>query len=243
MNASITCSAPICRIWTSSIGRKVLVAATGGVLTLFLAGHLVGNLLVYAGPEMFNDYAEFLHGMMHGMGIWIFRIVMLATIVIHIAATISLTRENRAARERYKYQASIQMKRSSKIMVWSGLTVLAFVVYHILHFTVRAGNEYNSADRYFEPVFRNGETVQRHNAWQMVIDGFNWFPAVLFYIIAMTLLCSHLSHGVQSMFQTLGLRSKKSAATLDKLSVGYAWLIWIGFVSIPVAIFLFNFGS
>ena len=241
MNDS-SCCPPICRIWTSSIGRKFLVALTGAVLTLFLAGHLVGNLLVYAGPEMFNDYAEFLHGMMHGMGIWIFRIVMLATVVIHIAATISLTRENRAARENYECQASIQMKRSSKLMIWSGLTILAFVIYHMLHFTARVGNEYNTADRYFEPVMRNGEEILRHNAWQMTIDGFSWLPAVIFYIIAMSLLCSHLTHGIQSMFQTLGLRSKKSAKLLDMLSVGYSWFIWIGFVSIPIAIYIFKFG-
>jgi len=76
----------------------------------------------------------------------------------------------------------------------------------------------------------------------MVIDGFTWWPAVLFYIIAMSMLCSHLSHGVQSMFQTLGLRSKKTADLLDKLSLGYAWFIWIGFLSIPIAIRIFGFG-
>lgn len=243
MSSIASCCQFLDRLWKSTIGRKYLVAITGVLLTLFLAGHLVGNLLVYSGPEAFNDYAYFLHHMLHGAGIWIFRIVMLAAIVIHIAATVSLTRQNRAARQQYEFKSTIQAKKSSLVMVWSGLTILAFVIYHMLHFTVRWGNEYNSADRYKEVVVKGGEEVTRHNAWQMVIDGFNWWPATIFYVIAMTLLCSHLSHGVQSMFQTLGLRSRKTADLLDKLSVGYAAFIWIGFVSIPVAIQIFNFGS
>ena len=242
MNDSTRCCPSICRIWKSSIGRKMLVALTGAGLTLFLLGHLIGNLLVFGGPEMFNEYAEFLHSMIHGMGVWVARIGLLALIVIHVAATISLTRENRAAREAYECKASIQMKKSSGIMIWSGLTILAFVIYHILHFTAKVANDYGSADRYFEEVNRNGEMVQRANAWQMVIDGFTWWPAVIFYAIAMTLLCSHLSHGVQSMFQTMGLRSKKTAGLLDKLSVGYAWFIWVGFLSIRIAIRIFGFG-
>jgi succinate dehydrogenase / fumarate reductase cytochrome b subunit len=231
------------RIWKSTIGRKYLVAVTGLFLTLFLAGHLSGNLLVYAGPKAFNDYAYFLHHMLHGAGIWAFRILMIAAIVVHIAATISLSRQNRAARQQYEAQSTIQAKKSSLIMVWSGTTILAFVIYHILHFTVRWANEYDSADRYQEVVMKDGQEITRHNAWQMVIDGFSWWPAALFYLIAMTLLCSHLSHGVQSMFQTLGLRSKKTAGLLDTVSYGYAIAIWLGFVSIPASIYLFNFGS
>jgi succinate dehydrogenase / fumarate reductase cytochrome b subunit len=75
-----------------------------------------------------------------------------------------------------------------------------------------------------------------------VIDGFSVWYVVLFYVVAMALLCSHLSHGVQSMFQTLGLRSKKTAGMLDKLSLGYAWLILVGFLSIPISILVFGFG-
>ena len=74
--------------WSSSIGKKLVVALTGIVLVLFLAGHLVGNLVVFMGPEPFNQYAYFLHHMLHGMGIWVFRIVMLVMVTAHIVATI-----------------------------------------------------------------------------------------------------------------------------------------------------------
>lgn len=240
MNASTSSCLPIVgRIWKSTVGRKYLVALTGIVLTLFLAGHLSGNMLVYVGREAFNDYAQFLHHMLHGAGVWIFRIILLSCLVIHVAATISLTRQNRAARESYEYPATIQAKKSSLIMIWSGLTILAFVIFHLLHFTVRVS--YPAAD-FIDPEYLAATGLERFDAWKMVIVGFSNPLVVLFYIVAMSLLCSHLTHGVQSMFQTLGLRSEKTGGILDKLSLAYAAIIWIGFVSIPIAILIFKFG-
>ncbi|MFM2221328.1 MAG: hypothetical protein RLZZ553_1076, partial [Verrucomicrobiota bacterium] len=113
MNAS-TCSA--CAIWNSSIGKKLLVALTGLVLVLFLAGHLAGNLLVFVGEQAFNEYAEMLHTMLHGAGVWIARVVLLTCLVVHVAATISLTRANRAASPKYVHEQTIQASKSSRIM-------------------------------------------------------------------------------------------------------------------------------
>jgi succinate dehydrogenase / fumarate reductase cytochrome b subunit len=224
--------------WSSSIGKKLVVALTGIVLVLFLAGHLIGNLVVFMGPEPFNAYAYFLHHMLHGAGIWLFRIVMLVMIVAHIVATIALTRQNRAARKAYEHSATIQASKSSRTMILSGLTILAFVVYHLLHFTARVGNDYNNPDLY--TFILDGKEV--HNAWKMVIDGFSVWYVSAFYVVAMTLLCSHLMHGVGSIFQTLGFRSKKASSLIKQLSIGYALFIWVGFVSIPVAILVFGFG-
>lgn len=224
--------------WSSSIGKKLVVAVTGIVLVLFLAGHLIGNLVVFLGPEPFNEYAYFLHHMLHGAGIWLFRITMLVMVTAHVVATICLTRQNRAARQAYENTATIQASKSSRTMILTGLTILAFVIYHMLHFTARIGNEYNSLARYKTTV----DGKEAHNAWLMVIDGFNWWPATLFYVIAMTLLCSHLMHGVGSIFQTLGLRSKKSAGLIKQVSIGYSLFIWLGFISIPIAIMVFHFG-
>ncbi len=202
MNALTRCLATY---WSSSIGKKLVVALTGLFLLLFLAGHLVGNLVVFMGPEAFNSYAYFLHHMAHGAGIWAFRIVMLVMLAAHIIATIQLTRQNRAARKAYEHPATIQASASSRYMILTGLTILLFFIYHILHFTARVGNEYDTLDRYKTTV----DGKEAHN----------------------------------SVFQTLGLRSKKSAATLQQISIGYAAFIWIGFVSIPVAILLFGFGG
>jgi succinate dehydrogenase / fumarate reductase cytochrome b subunit len=223
--------------WSSSIGKKLIVAVTGIVLVLFLAGHLIGNLVVFMGPEPFNAYAYFLHHMLHGAGIWIFRAVMIVMLAAHIIATVALTRQNKAARKSYECQTTIQASRSSRIMILSGLTILSFVVYHMLHFTVRVGNEYNTLARY-KTTLPNVEG-EVHNAWLMVIDGFSgtsvWYVTA-FYVLAMTLLCSHLAHGVGSIFQTLGLRTRKTETAIKQLSIGYALFIWIGFISIPLAI-------
>jgi len=225
--------------WKSSIGRKFIVAITGLFLVLFLAGHLAGNMLIFAGPEAFNEYAYLLHHMLHGAGIWLARAGLLAMLVLHIAATISLTKENRAARKQYEHKATIQASRASRFMIGSGITILVFVIYHILHFTARVGNEYNNPDLY-SYVLKNGETV--HNAWKMVIDGFGVWYVVIFYVIAMALLANHLTHGVQSIFQTLGWRSRKSAGLIDLCSKAYTAVIFIGFISIPISILIFGFG-
>jgi succinate dehydrogenase / fumarate reductase cytochrome b subunit len=175
---------------------------------------------------------------------------MLVMLAAHIAATVALTLDNRRARKAYECSATIQASRASRTMIVSGLTLLSFIVYHMLHFTARIGNQYNSLERYKEEVLQNGvpvmvhgEPLVRHNAWQMVIDGFSWWPATLFYVIAMTLLCTHLMHGVGSIFQTLGFRSKKAASLIQQISLGYSLFIWLGFISIPIAILVFGFGS
>ena len=224
--------------WSSSIGKKFVVALTGAFLVLFLAGHLAGNMLVFAGPDAFNEYAYLLHHMLHGGGVWIARAVLLGAFVLHIAATIALTRQNRAARKQYEHKSTIQASRSSRLMILSGLTIIAFVIYHLLHFTARVGNEYNNPELY--SYMLDGQEV--HNAWKMVIDGFSWWPATLFYLVAMVLLASHLTHGIQSIFQTLGWRSKKSAALIDTFAKAYTIVIFLGFISIPIAIQVFRFG-
>jgi succinate dehydrogenase / fumarate reductase cytochrome b subunit len=214
--------------WNSSIGKKLVVAVTGLAMVLFLAGHLTGNMLIYAGKEAFDEYAKFLHEAGHGALIWVARVGLLVVLVLHVWATILLTRENKAARQAYEYKATIQASKSSRIMIWSGLTVLAFIVFHILHFTVRTNSHLAE--------------IAKESPYEMVIAGFSGgflqVLVVLFYVVAMTLLCSHISHGVASMFQTLGFRSKKSASLIQRISLGYAAVIWIGFVSIPVAILL-----
>lgn len=224
--------------WSSSIGKKLVVALTGAFLVLFLAGHLAGNMLIYVGPEAFNAYAYQLHHMLNGAGVWIARIVLLGAFVLHILATICLTKQNREARKQYEHKATIQASKSSRIMILSGLTIVAFVIYHILHFTARVGNEYNNPELY--TYLLDGREV--HNAWKMVIDGFSWWPATGFYLIAMTLLASHLTHGIQSIFQTLGWRSSKSAALIDTFAKGYTAFVYFGFISIPIAIQFFKFG-
>ncbi|MES2996621.1 MAG: succinate dehydrogenase cytochrome b subunit [Verrucomicrobiota bacterium] len=230
----------LCSFWNSSIGKKLLVAITGLVLVLFLFGHMTGNLLVFAGREAFNDYAMFLHHVVHGTGIWFARIGLLVAVVLHVWATISLTRANRAARQPYECQTNIQASRSSRLMIWSGLTILFFVIYHLMHFTLHAGNDYET---YIDPLYLATTGENRMDAWKMVIDGFSVWYVSIFYVIAMSVLCSHLGHGVASIFQTLGFNSKKSRPLIEKFSWAYSVVIWLGFVSVPFAVLIFGFGK
>ena len=222
-------AAALCSFWRSSIGRKIIVAVTGLMLVGFLLGHVAGNLLVFQGRTALNDYAEFLQHLLHGWGIWIARIGLLGAFFLHIAATISLVMENRAARsDRYSCDDTVQASKSSRIMIWSGLTVLAFVVFHILHFTVRIDPDLaNLADP---------ENPERHDVFGMMILGFQNPLIVLFYVVALTLLCSHLSHGIASIFQTLGMRSERSRKATHQLGMGIAVAVWLGFISIPISI-------
>ncbi len=222
----------------SSIGRKLLVALTGAVMVLFILGHMIGNLLIFVGPDAINEYGHFLQTVGHGMGVWVARVGLLASVVIHIVLTIKLTAENRAARKsRYRHPATIQASKSSRIMILSGLTILAFIIYHLLHFTVHAGNQFGSAA--YETML-HGEKV--HNVFKMVVDGFSWLPASIFYIIAMALLCSHLSHGVSSIFQTLGIATERTQPIYKVVGQIFSAVILIGNCSIPIAIYVFHYG-
>lgn len=219
----------LCRFWQSSIGKKLIVAVTGIVLVGFLVAHMTGNLLVYAGRGALNDYAEFLHHFLHGTGIWLFRIVLLGAFVLHIAATVALTRQNREARkDRYEFESTVQASRSSRIMIVSGLTILAFVIFHILHFTIPVSPNLSGLQDPLDP--------KRIDVYGMVIKGFQNPLVVLFYIVGVSLLCSHLSHGIASIFQTLGLRTEKTRALINTVGWAIAIVLLVGFLSIPVLI-------
>lgn len=218
------------RFYQSSIGKKIIVAVSGLLLIGFLVVHMLGNLLVYAGPDALNAYAKKLHDL--GPLLWVARIGLLALAGVHIVATIQLTRANRAARNRqYAVDTARKATRASRTMIISGLTILAFVVYHILHYTACVGNSYgNTASK------RYWLTDGSKNVYNMVVDGFSWFPASAFYIIAMALLFSHLSHGFASVFQTLGLTTPKSRALIEIAGKGLALILFLGNISMPIAI-------
>lgn len=218
------------RFYHSSIGKKLLVAVTGLAMIGFLAGHLLGNLLIFAGPEAINTYAKKLHDL--GPLLYVIRGGLLAIVVLHITATIQLVKMNRAARpQKYAVETVRQATKSSRIMIWSGLTIVAFVLYHLAHFTWALGNEYRNPDlaRYWvEPGV--------HNVYNMVVDGFKVWYVSLFYIIALGLLTSHLSHGFASVFQTLGLASPRTRKPIAIVGQLFAWGWFLGNLTIPMAI-------
>ena len=220
---------PVVAFYASSIGKKIIVAVTGIALLGFLFGHMAGNLKIFLGPDKLNSYAAWLHSM--PALLWGARLGLLGAFVLHIVTTIFLVIQNRAARnERYEHSKTVQATGSSRIMIVSGTIILCFVIFHILHFTVGV------ASGYHDPNGPYWDDQGRHDVYSMVIHSFSEVPLIsLFYIFSMALLCSHLSHGVASVFQTLGLRTERSWPLIRAIGYGYAALIFFGNISIPIA--------
>lgn len=234
----------LCSFLKSTIGRKILMALTGLVLVLFVLGHMLGNLQIFLGPDVINAYAYKLHHVMPVAMLWGIRLFLLACIGVHIWAAISLTLDNRKARPQgYDQNKSVQATYAAKTMRMSGIILLAFIIFHIAHYTARIvpGKEYNQqiADvalvKHGEAVLHNGEVVMTFNVNDMMIDGFHVWWVSAFYIIATGLLCMHLTHGVSSMFQTVGLRNQLWRARLDRFARIYGVVVFLGFAVIPVA--------
>ena len=219
------------RFYASSVGKKYIVALTAIALLGFLPVHVIGNLLLFGGKEALNAYAHFLHTFGHGMGVWAFRFGLLGAFLVHVIATIHLARQNRAARSQgYEVKTPQRSTVSSRTMIVSGLTILSFVVFHILHYTVRVSPEF----RALPPFMLDGKEVFDVHA--MVVMGFQSIPATIFYVIGVSLLSMHLAHGVSSVFQTLGLRTRKTADLITVIGKAYAAFIWGGFLVVPLAV-------
>lgn len=202
------------------------MALTGLGLFGFVVGHMLGNLQVFIGPEPLNRYAYFLQNL--GELLWVIRLGLLAMLVAHVVFTIRLRLENRAARGTpYAVTTRRAATFPARMMMLSGLMVLCFIVFHLLHFTAQT----------IDPSFLAlHDEKGRHDVYRMMILGFQSKAASAFYIVAVGLLAMHLNHGIGSLFQTLGLNSAKVRPLWEKGGVAFSWLIFLGYASIPVAV-------
>jgi succinate dehydrogenase / fumarate reductase cytochrome b subunit len=209
------------RFYRSTIGRKVVMAASGIVLVVYLLVHTAGNLLVFRGPQAINDYAHFLQS--SAALLWTVRIILLLSLGFHVHSAWTLSRDARTARpteyRRLEKQTSGWPARS---MGWGGVLLLLFVIYHILHFTTGT----------VHPRFVPGEVYDN------LIAGFRVPAAAGFYLLAMVALGLHLRHGVWSVFQTLGVSHPHLSPLRRRLAVLLALLVPVGLAVIPLAIVL-----
>jgi succinate dehydrogenase / fumarate reductase cytochrome b subunit len=197
------------------------MAVTGVILVGFVLGHMIGNLQVYLGPEALNHYGVLLRSLLHGAGLWVVRAIMLTAVILHIWAATSLTRESRRARPvGYREQQWKESTYASRTMRWSGVIILLFVIYHLMHFTTGTAH----------PNFIEGDIY--HN----FVTGFQSVPVSLVYIFAMIALGLHLRHGVWSMFQTLGVSHPRYIALAHAAAWLIALLVIVGNVSFPVTV-------
>lgn len=213
----------------TSVGKKSIVAITGALLLGFVVAHMLGNLQIFLGPDRINSYAKTLQDL--GALLWVARIGLLVAFVVHIAMAIKLTLENKAARPvPYAVNKVHHATLASRIMPYTGTVILAFVIYHLLHFTLAS----------FNPEYKTLLDEQgRHDVYKMVIAGFSNPLSSIFYILAQACLAlpiGHLSHGIFSIFQTLGVNHPNIDARIKFASVAVSLVIFLGNSSIPVAV-------
>ena len=217
---------PETEFMTSSIGKKVIVAITGLLLIGFIIAHLIGNLALFGGSEMINNYASHLDHLEPLL--WVARVILLIAVGLHIGTSVILARENRAARPVVykKYQTS-KTTLAARTMMLSGLLILAFLVYHLLHFTFRVTNP---------DISHFIDSQGRRDVYAMVVLSFKQKPIAISYLVAMFFLAAHLSHGFSSVFQTLGFNNEAWQPRLKMLGHLFAALILLGYMSIPLSV-------
>lgn len=220
---------PIVKTCCTTVGQKILMALTGLALVGFLVAHLAGNLLLYAGEEKFNEYAEQLHNL--GPLLWAAETGLFATFMAHMCLAISTAAISKRARRR-KYAES-DTKQDSNVMLgggasnWmlpTGLLIFLFLVLHIadMKFNVRACLGW--AD------FKHGE----ENLFAHVKDVLNDPIAKGVYILGLLALGLHLSHGISSAVQTLGINHSRWNGIIKFVGAAFAWLLAAGFLSLVV---------
>jgi len=224
----------VANLFKSSLGRKYIMAISGGALFLFVVGHLLGNLQIFLGPKAINRYGDFLHTNMEIL--WSARLGLLLMVVLHIWAAVRLSAENKAARPIGYAENPVPVAASyaSRTMLMSGLIIAAFVLYHLLHYTVQV-RSINFTGKDFLQLH---DAEGRHDLFRMMVAGFSQPLVSGFYIFAMGLLCLHLSHGVSATFQSVGLKNQVYGPLIDRFARAAAWLIFLGYISIPIAILL-----
>ncbi len=240
----------------SSLGKKYAMAVTGLLLIGFVLGHMAGNLLIYLGPDAINSYA---HALKSNPGLlWTARIGLLLVFVIHVLLGVTLALENRAARpQRYEYDATLRASWASRNMMLTGLVILAFVIYHLAHFTLGVVTTTEDNKNYLDLVeVKQGlktyvpepslnlsqldpnQVDARHDVYRMVVSGFQIWWVSVSYWLAMAFLGLHLWHGGSSFLQTLGLNSFRYASVVRLIGPLLAILVVIGNSSIPLAVML-----
>ena len=214
-------------LWDSSVGKKITMAVTGLILLGFVVVHMLGNLKVFFGAEAFNHYAEGLRTFGdpffgRGQVLWLLRLILLAAVFLHIAAATQLTLAAKRARPvgYRRYDGGLVFSYASRTMVWGGIIILLFVIFHLMHLTW--GNVH--------PDLIHGD------AYHNFVRGYQSVPVSLAYIAAMIPLGLHLYHGFWSMLQTLGANNARYNHLRRPIAAGLALLITLGNISFPIAV-------
>jgi succinate dehydrogenase / fumarate reductase cytochrome b subunit len=208
--------------WRSTVGKKIVMGATGMLLVAFVVLHMAGNLQFFSGAERFNAYSHLLQHTLIELT-WIIRVTLLVAVVLHVTAAVQLTRHNWAARPvayaRREPQVSTYAARTLR---WGGAYLLVFIPYHLLHFTTGT----------LHPAF------MKDGAFGNVVIGFQVTWVALFYLGAMVFLALHLYHGAWAAFRTLGFARPSAAPLQRRLALVVAVVVPAGFSLLPLSVML-----
>ncbi|MDQ1416250.1 MAG: succinate dehydrogenase / fumarate reductase, cytochrome b subunit [Acidimicrobiaceae bacterium] len=215
-------------LYRTSIGKKMLMAASGLVILLWLIGHMLGNLKVWLNQREFDSYAEFLRRLgepifPHTVFLWLIRVVLTVAFVVHVYLAIDLSRRNRRARQtRYVRTARVQADMPAVTMRWGGLALALFVIFHLANFTWG----------WIHPGYR----FVRGSVYANVVGNFDQWWLVAIYVAAMVALALHIYHGTWSIFQTFGANSRRWDRLIRRSAGALAIVMFVGFVSVPVGV-------
>jgi len=213
------------RILTSSVGRKILMSITGQLLIIFVLIHLIGNSTIFFGPNGINAYAEHLHSL--PPLVWAFRLFMLAAVAVHICYGVMLTLENKAANPgAYAVKRQLKASFASENMVWTGVLIGCFIVYHLIQFTIHGTPD----------VVVGLDTANRPDVFRMVVTSFSNGLISLVYAAAMVMLFLHLSHGIPSFLQTMGWNNEKTIPVFGTGGKVISAVLMVAYISIPAVI-------
>jgi succinate dehydrogenase / fumarate reductase cytochrome b subunit len=212
--------------WSSTIGKKAIVAVTGLALVLFVIVHMLGNLQVFLGQDAINHYAHVLKSM--PVLLWTARVGLLVVFVLHVVATIQLRMRNMEVRPAaYAVDTAVKASWASRYMALTGSIVLLYVIGHLCHFTIE----------WTKPEYgRLLDAQGRPDVYTMIVAGFQVVPISVGYIVAMLLLYTHLSHGIASIFQSMGFNSPGFREKSGLVGPLLAAFIVVGFISVPAAV-------
>ncbi len=211
------------QLFTSSVGRKILMAITGQLMVLFVVVHLIGNSTIFFG--WLNAYAEHLHAF--PPMVWAFRLVMLVFVGVHACYGIQITLENQAANPgAYAVNRKLKASFASENMVWTGVLIAIFVIGHISHFTAKL-----TPDIVANTLPNGGIDV-----FTMVVSSFQHGIVAVLYVVAMIALFLHLKHGIQSFFQTMGWNNDSTLPAISKAGTVASVIFLLGYSSIPLLI-------
>lgn len=214
--------------YRSTIGKKIIMGVTGLIGIAFVIVHMAGNLQAFGGQGKLNGYSAMLHGPLNEL-LWVVRVVLVVSVVLHVTMAYQLTRRSTAARPiGYQKREPQVSTLAARTMTWGGVLLLAFIIFHILHFTTQT----------IDPAGWRGmaDVHGERDVYGDIVASFHIWWVAAFYIIAMLALGLHLYHGAWSSLRTLGYAKRSANPLHRRMALVVAVLVWLGFTLVPVGV-------